>query len=225
MFFYDWNFSRLDVYTQAFFYGFKYTILLSIALIFFSTLIGSVVGSIIAKNNRAKYFLMPIIDLIKSVPPLVIILFGYFFFSKDIVGISVPAFLTFTISLGVNLSAFIADLTRAAITNVPKDYIELSTAYGLTEKQILKKVIAPIALREILPPLSYLYIEAIKLTSLASIINVKETVYIAQSIIIDTSRSFEVWIIVSIIYILIIFPLTLFARYLESYLKKSSGLF
>ena len=78
----------------------------------------------------------------------------------------------------------------------------------------------PHVLRDILPGMTVLYIAMLKMSSLASIINVREIVYTAQTVIADISRSLEAWAIVGIIYISIVIPATYGARHLERWAKK-----
>ena len=189
---YDWQFGRLAPFIGALADGVFITLLLSLATIGFALVVGVTWGVGLARNRAVKLVTLPMADILKCLPPLVLVLFGYFFLSPGLIGFKSSEFLTFVIFVGLNVAAFVADLVRAAITNVPRDYLQLGAALALSERQILWRVIAPIALRELIPPLAYLAIETIKLTSLASIINVREMVYVAQGAIVTTSRSLEV---------------------------------
>jgi len=60
-----------------------------------------------------------------------------------------------------------------------------------------------------------LYIAMLKMSSLASVINVREVVNTAQTIIADVSRSLEAWTIVGLIYIALVVPATYVARAIE----------
>jgi polar amino acid transport system permease protein len=221
---YDWHFGRLLAYQDAFLSGIVTTLTLSIALIAFSTTLGLSVGILL---RRGGWWVGPariIIDILKGLPPLVIILFGYYALTSDVVGVTVGAFWAFVLSLGLNVAAFIADLTRASISNIPHEYVDMGTAIGLKRGQLIRFVIFPMAVRELVPPLSYLYVETIKLTSLASIINVRETVYVAETIITNTARSLEVWVVVGLIFLVLVTPAMLVARVLERHFKSESGI-
>jgi His/Glu/Gln/Arg/opine family amino acid ABC transporter permease subunit len=121
---YDWNFARLLIYRDAFISGVAFTVELSVATIVFSTILGVAMGVTMTSNKALRVVLFPFIDILKAIPPLVIVLFGYFFFTREVVGVTVPGFIAFTLSLGLNVGAFIADLTRAAISNVSSEYID-----------------------------------------------------------------------------------------------------
>jgi His/Glu/Gln/Arg/opine family amino acid ABC transporter permease subunit len=221
---YDWHFDRLLGYQDAFLAGIFYTVELSITLIVFSTVLGVLTGIVLSRNQWWAPPLLIVIDLLKGLPPLVLILFGYFALTADVVGVTVGAFWVFIFSMGLNVAAFIADLTRASISNVPREYVEMGTAIGLRNNQLIRFVVFPLAIRELVPPLSYLYIEAIKLTSLASVINVRETVYVAQTVITNTARSLEVWVLVGVIYLVLVAPATFIAKYLERRFKREVGI-
>jgi ABC-type amino acid transport system permease subunit len=124
----------------------------------------------------------------------------------------------------MNVAAFVADLVRSSITNVPREYLQLGEAFALSERQVLTQIVAPLAIRELLPPTAYLAIETVKLTSLAPIISTGEMVYVAHGVIVDTSRSLGVWVVVSVIYITLIWPSTLLVRRLETHLKRTAGI-
>jgi His/Glu/Gln/Arg/opine family amino acid ABC transporter permease subunit len=221
---YDWSFGRFSIYTSAFADGALVTILLFLSTATFALVLGLIWGISLARSKLVRTLTFPLIDVLRSLPPLVLVLFGYFFLSPSVVGFSVPSFLAFTVCVGLNLSAFVADLVRSALTNVPKEYLQLSAAMAFTERQTLKYVVLPIAIRELIAPFAYLAIETVKLTSLASVINVHEMVYVAQGVIVNTGRSLEVWVIVSLIYVALIWPTSVLVRTLELRIKRTAGL-
>jgi ABC-type amino acid transport system permease subunit len=151
------------------------------------------------------------------------VLFGYYLYTVQVIGFTLDAFLVFVFSLGLNIAAFIADVTRSAISNTPPDLVEVGHAMGLSERQMLYKIVVPTATREMAAPVGYLFVETIKATSLASVISVRETVYVAQAVIIDTSRSLEVWFIVACIYCALVLPVMAAARHIERTVKRSAG--
>src|SRR5882724_4237773 len=153
---YDWHFDRLLAYQGAFLSGILYTLQLSITLILFSTILGVLVGVFLSRRRWWTTPLLLVIDLLKGLPPLVLILFGYFALTADVIGVTVGGFWVFIISIGLNVAAFIADLTRASISNVPREYVEMGRAIGLQRHQLIRFVVFPFAVRELVPPLSFL---------------------------------------------------------------------
>ncbi len=211
---YDWNFARIVPYIKAFLAGTFTTLELTIIIIFLGTILGILCGFLL-RYRASRFVLYPFLDILRALPPLVFILFMYYLLTKQIIGTAVPAFWVCIIALSLNLMAFTADLVRAAIQNVPKGVLEAGLALGMTRKQLTAHIMMPHVFREILPGMTALYIGMLKLSSLASIISVREVVYTAQTVIATVSRSLEAWVIVALIYIILVVPATYLSRWLE----------
>lgn len=211
---YDWNFSRLIPYWEAFLTGTVTTITLTLVIIVIGTALGVVCG-ILLRRRDARLVFYPVVDVIRAVPPLVLILFMYYLLTEQVIGTTVEGYWVCAIALGLNLAAFTADLVRAAIDNVPRSAIEAGLALGMSRRQLMRHVIFPHVFREVLPGMTILYIGMLKLSSLASIINVRDVVYTAQTVIADVQRSLEAWSVVAIIYVLLVVPATYAARRVE----------
>lgn len=220
---YDWNFQRLLPYSRAFFYGTFTTLQLFILVVFFGTIFGLLLG--LALRNRAvRILLYPVIDVIRALPPLVLILFSYYLFTQQIIGTTLATFTVCVIAMSTNLAAFTADVVRAAIANVPSEALDAGRALGMSEKQLTIHVILPHVFREIIPVMAVLYVGMLKMTSLASIISVRELVYTAQTVIANISRSLEAWTVVGAIYVCLVLPAMYFVRWLEKWAGRGHQL-
>jgi len=211
---YDWNFGRLTPYAGAFVMGTIVTLVLTALVILIGTVLGILLGLALHRKFPRVIF-YPFVDVLRAIPPLVLILFMYYLLTRQIIGVAVPAFWVCVVAMSLNLSAFTSDLVRAAIENVPKDAIDAGKALGMTESQITRHIVLPRVVREIIPGMTMLYIAMLKMSSLASVINVREVVYTAQTVIADVSRSLESWTIVALIYIVLVVPATHGARAVE----------
>ena len=211
---YDWNFSRLLPYWKAFLAGTVTTVTLTFVIIAIGTVIGVAFGILLRQRNSRR-LLYPLIDVIRAIPPLVLILFMYYLLTEQVIGTTVAGYWVCAIALGLNLAAFTADLVRAAIENVPRTAIEAGLALGMSRRQLMRHVIFPHVFREVLPGMTILYIGMLKLSSLASIINVRDVVYTAQTVIADVQRSLEAWSVVAVIYVVLVVPATYAARWVE----------
>ncbi len=211
---YDWNFGRLMPYTVAFGKGTLVTLSLTALVIVIGTVLGISIGLTLRKK-LPRVVTYPIVDVLRALPPLVLILFMYYLLTRQVIGVAVPAFWVCVVAMSLNLSAFTSDLVRAAIENVPKDALDAGRALGMTESQITRHIVLPRVVREIIPGMTMLYIAMLKMSSLASVINVREVVNTAQTIIADVSRSLEAWTIVGLIYIALVVPATYGARAIE----------
>jgi len=213
---YDWNFARLFPYVKAFIAGIQTTVLLTVLIIVFGTVIGIVLGLVI-RNRIARVCLYPFIDVIRALPPLVLLLFMYYLLTKQIIGTTVQAFWVCVIAFSLNLAAFTSDIVRAALENVQRPAIDAGRALGMTDKQLTVYIVLPCVAREIIPAMTLLYIAMLKMTSLASIINVREVVFTAETIIANIARSLEAWTVVGLIYIALVIPFTYLARRVEAW--------
>jgi len=216
---YDWNFGRLAVYREAFFLGTLNTVGLAVLVIAFGTLLGAAVGFGL-RLHWVRVLLYPLIDIVRAIPPLVLILFCYYFFTEQVVGLAVPGFWVAVVALSVNLAAFVADIIRSALDEVRAEDVEAGLAVGMNAWQVRRYIIIPSVIRYAAPAITVMYIGMLKLTSLASVVNVREVVYSAQTIITDSARSLEVWVIVAGIYILLVLPSTYAARWFERALGR-----
>jgi polar amino acid transport system permease protein len=126
------------------------------------------------------------------------------------------------VALTINNSAFIGDLVRGAIERVPKGAALAGHSLGMSRLVILRRIVLPEVFREILPSITLMYISIIKLTSLASVVAVYEVTHVGDWIISTTYKPLEIFIVVAGIYIVILLPMTLAARRLETsrYFKR-----
>jgi His/Glu/Gln/Arg/opine family amino acid ABC transporter permease subunit len=212
---YDWNFARLEPYAHAFVSGTVTALVLTGLVIACGTAMGVAAGFLVSRNQVVRWLLYPVIDVLRALPPLVLILFMYYLLTAQVIGTTVPSFWVCTIAMSLNLAAFTSDLVRAAIENVSKEAIDAGLALGLSERHLRRYIVLPSVIREVVPAMTVLYIGMLKMSSLASVINVREIVYTAQTVIADVSRSLEVWTIVGAIYIVLVIPATRAAPRLE----------
>lgn len=104
---------------------------------------------------------------------------------------------------GFFTGAFMAEIIRAGIQSIPKGLLEASYSSGLTFPQTLRKIILPLAFREIIPPLGSEFLNNMKNTSLAMTIGVTELFWSMQEVLSLTYRTFEAFIAATIIYLLL----------------------
>ena len=212
---YTWDFSIILDYKVAILRG----TLITLELTFFSLIIGTILGLILAllklsKNPLLKYPAIVFIEIVTGLPLLVLLVWLYYAL-PIFTGIKISALPTAIIGLSLNLGGFAAEIFRDGIQSIPKGQTEASLTLGLTKFQIIKRIIMPQATKLIVPPLSGRYVETIKLTSLASVIAVDELLHSGQNLISVSFRPLEVYTIIAIIYLIIIIPLTLVLRRFE----------
>ncbi len=212
---YDWDFRVLLPYLPALARGTWVTIELSAI----SSLVGTICGVMLGILFRYKpldKLLLPLNDMIRAIPPLVLILFVYYFPYADIFAIQPPStFDCAAAALTIAMAVYVADIVRAAYDGVSRGSIMGARSLGLREGDIWQYIILPDIVRQILPSLMAFYIGNIRLSSLASVIGCEDVVFVARQAISQRFRSLEAWTLVAAIYIILVLPLSWLTRRLE----------
>ena len=112
-----------------------------------------------------------------------------------------------------NIGAYVTEIVRAGLQSVPRSQIEAGESLGLSRGDVLRFVVFPQALRNVLPPLAGQFIQLIKDSSLVSLVSIQELSFLAQDVQVATQRVFEVLLFVAMLYFVICFGLSqLFSR-------------
>jgi polar amino acid transport system permease protein len=146
--------------------------------------------------------------------PLLLQLF-LVFFGGDLIGVPLGALLSAAIGLSLNAGAFLGEIWRGAIQSVPDSQSEAALALGLHYWPRMWRVVLPQALRVAIPPTVGFMVNMIKSTSLTAIIGFTELTRAGQMVNNAVYRPFLIFGIVSILYFLLCWPLTLVSGRLE----------
>ena len=110
--------------------------------------------------------------------------------------------------------AYISEIFRSGISSIHHTQIESSHALGFNTFQTMRLVVVPQAFRIVIPPLTNQWVSMLKDTAIVSIISVTEL--LKSAMIINTWKANPTPLIVaSIIYLIILIPLTIFTKSLE----------
>jgi His/Glu/Gln/Arg/opine family amino acid ABC transporter permease subunit len=181
--------------------GLATTIVLSAAGLLGAVLIGLVAGTAGAARWRpARVASILYVEGVRNVPLLLHI---YFWF-LGLAALQLPAFLCAVLGLSIYSGAYAAEVIRAGLLAIPPGQAEAARALGLSAWITLRKVIYPQAFRVIAPSLASLFSQLIKDSSLASAIAVGELAYQAGAIESDTFRTFEVYITIAVLYLVLV---------------------
>lgn len=173
--------------------GFKYTVVLSIACVIFSVIIG-VVGAWLqgSPNRLVRAIVQGYIQFFRNTPPFVQLLFFYFAlgqFTPVVVGddgwTEMPIISNVgwaIISLSMFAGAFNVEIFRSGIEAVPTSTQEAASALGFSRLQTYKEVVLPLAFRVSLPALNNNLVNLVKTTTQAIGIAVPELLYQCVSI-------------------------------------------
>jgi len=153
------------------------------------------------------------VDILRALPPLVLILLVYF--GLPSVGVSLSGFVCIWLVLSLILSAFAEEIFWAGITSVPAGQWQAARSTGLTNFQTLRHVILPQAIRLTIPPLTNRTIAITKNTALGTVIGVGEILNQAT-----TAQSFSgnasPLMLGAIAYLILFVPVVIFGRWIET---------
>jgi putative glutamine transport system permease protein len=159
------------------------------------------------------------IEVMRNLPLLLIIFFGYFGL-RDM-GIDLPVTMAAIAGLTVFTSALIAEIVRSGLNSVERGQIEAARAQGFTYVQTLWYIILPQALKRMIPPLVSQFITLVKDTSLAVVISLQEIMHNAQIVYNKyVNATIPLLVLVAFIYFTINYSLSRMSRYLE---KRLAG--
>jgi His/Glu/Gln/Arg/opine family amino acid ABC transporter permease subunit len=153
------------------------------------------------------------VEVMRGTPLLVQILFIYFVLPSF--GISIPAFWSGIIALTLNCAAYISEIFRAGIISIDAGQMEAARALGMTYSQAMRNVILPQTFRRVVPPLTNEAIALLKDSSLVSVIGLTELARTGQELASRYAAPLTIWPVVAVFYLLLTFPLTRVAEYLE----------
>ncbi len=181
----------------------------------FGLLIGCMIGiARLCSINPLRYFANVYVDFIRGTPLLVQIFLVYFAL-PNIIGSRVDPFVAAISACSINSGAYVAEIFRAGIQSIDKGQMEAGRSLGMTWAQTMRYIIMPQAFKRIIPPLGNEFIAMLKDSSLVSVIGFEELTRRGQLIIARTYASFEIWMAVAIIYLIMTFAVARFTGYLE----------
>ena len=105
------------------------------------------------------------------------------------------------LTLSLNTCAYTSEIIRGALAAVPAGQVEAARACGMPRGLLFRRVVAPVALRLALPRYATELSLMTKATSLASIVTLKETMFVAARINNETYRAVEVFLCAGVIYL------------------------
>lgn len=154
------------------------------------------------------------VNIIRGTPLLVQIFLIYFALPM-IIGEQINPFVAAVAACSVNSGAYVAEIFRAGIQSVDKGQMEAGRSLGLSWMQTMRYIILPQAFKHVIPPLGNEFISMTKETSLVSVIGFEELTRRGQLIIAKTYGSFEIWLTVAFIYLVMTFTIAQLVSYLE----------
>jgi polar amino acid transport system permease protein len=172
----------------------------------------------ISKNLTLRGLAAIYVEFIRGTPLLVQIFIAYFFIGtvfnldRNVAGVG---------ALAIFAGAYVAEMVRAGIQAIPKGQMEAARSLGMNLFQAMRYIILPQAFKKILPPLAGQFISLIKDSSLVSVIAITDLTKSGREIITSTFATFEVWLTVAAMYLIVTSLLSQAVFYMERRLAVS----
>jgi len=196
------------------------TLRLAVPAIVLGSILGMFVGLARLSPSRWLSALAKVyVEFFRGVP-LVMVIFWFWFIIPNMAGKSLPEYAVALTAFVIFEAAYLAEIVRAGIQSVPRGQVEAATATGLTKNQLMRHVILPQALRNMIPALLTQFIVLVKDTSLASIIGYVDLTKAAQIVNNREIRPFELYLFIALVYWVCSYAMSQYAGHLESRLAS-----
>lgn len=212
---YNLMFNQITSFLPLLLKGLLTSTLLAGAGMLIGTLAGMVVG--MARMSRIKplrYIANVYVELFRNTPLLIQMYLIYFGLPQF--RIMVSPMVTALIALVINNGAYTAVIFQSGYKAVDSGQGEAAAALGMTPVQCILHITIPQALRIVVGPLTNQFISLFLFTSVASTVSVREL--LTETLYVDTvtMRTFEVFIVTTLLYLAVTTVITLASNFIES---------
>jgi polar amino acid transport system permease protein len=179
---------------------------------------GGIVGMLLlvlrlSKLRGADRFVGGYVQLFQGTPLLMQLFLAYF--GIALFGINTSAWVAASVALTLYTSAFLTEIWRGCVAAIPKGQWEASSSLALTFGEQLRHIVLPQAVKIAIPPTVGFLVQVIKGTALASVIGFIELTKAGTMISNATFKPFVVYSCVALMYFVLCFPVSLYAKTLE----------
>ena len=208
------QFFNVDIMVQAaplILKGLGVTLLVCAAVVPLG-LAGGLGAALAGRSRIVRIVVMPLIDIFRAVPPLVLLIFVQA--GLPFAGLRLSPFASVCVAFFLNNSAYYGEIYRAGLDSVGTGQLEAARSTGLTAWQAMIYVVIPQAVRNVLPDLVSNTIEVVKLTSLASVVALPEMLYSADMARSLTYNSSPI-VLAALVYLALLWPVVRLMSRLE----------
>jgi polar amino acid transport system permease protein len=186
-------------------HAFLVTIELNLASIALALVLGALMGVGRVYGGRwANRVLGLVIDVVRSIPILVIMVWTFFGLPLLLGTNNFPAFLAGVLALGVHSGVYIAEIVRGGLASVRAGQMHAALALGMSWPQAVGRIILPQAVIRMMPPLNTRVVRNIKDSVLASTIAVQELFWAANLLEGETAKPFPIYTTLMVFYFVVI---------------------
>ncbi|AXI58275.1 amino acid ABC transporter permease [Streptococcus pyogenes] len=224
--------SFLPKYWAYFNYGVLVTIMISVSVVFFGTLIGILVTLIKRSHVKPLTWVVNLYVWIFRGTPMVVqimIAFAWMHFNNmptigfGVLDLDFSRLLPGIIIISLNSGAYISEIVRAGIEAVPKGQLEAAYSLGIRPQNAMRYVILPQAFKNILPALGNEFITIIKDSALLQTIGVMELWNGAQSVVTATYSPISPLLVAAFYYLMVTTVMAQLLAVLERHMAQGGN--
>ncbi|MBQ5812285.1 amino acid ABC transporter permease [Candidatus Saccharibacteria bacterium] len=202
---------------------------LTLQIAFFAIILGLIIGTIVAlidTSERTKWTIVPkaickIYTTVIRGTPMALQLFIMFFVIFAIRGF--PQIIIAILAFGFNSGAYVAEVIRSGIQSVDRGQTEAGLALGLSKGTIFRRIVAPQAIKNILPALGNEIVTVIKETAIVSMVGMYDLNMAAKDI--GSGQNMASYIVpmfvAALFYLATVYLITFMIRRIEKRMRKS----
>jgi polar amino acid transport system permease protein len=239
---FQWNVVGQFFTSASIMRGLELTLWLTAAVMICGYLLGTVLAAMRLSHNLVlRSVSFGYVWLIRSIPPLVLLLFWYelaSLYPQLSLGVPFgPSFVTvrtahlFTgivaafVALTLDVAAFSAEIIRGGLLSVPAGQSEAAQALGLGRWRIFRRVVLPQAMPAIVPASGNMLISMLKATSIVSVIAVQDLLYSVQLIYNQNFQVIPLLLVATLWYVVLTTILSIGQYYVERYYARGTRRF
>jgi His/Glu/Gln/Arg/opine family amino acid ABC transporter permease subunit len=213
--------ENLPEWVPQFLWASLQTLQLTLAAFVLAVIIGIIVA-LLRRTHIApiRWAMVAFVEVGRGTPALVILFLIYFALPDLIPALSLDSFTAAAIGLGLQGGAVLSEIFRAGIDAIDRGQREAGISLGLTPGQTMVDVLAPQAIRVVLPPVGNYAIGLLKDTSIASIIAAPDLMLRAKDLASSSFLPMQVYILVAVFYFAMSYPMSLIVGRLELKLAR-----
>ncbi len=206
---------------------------------FFGTIIGFIIGLLfssiktikinkISNKFNIKEFIMKTVNFLISCyveifrgTPMMVQAVIIYFGMQEFMGIDFSPTVAGLIIVSINTGAYMIEVVRGGIESIDIGQMEAAKSIGMSHWQAMVHIILPQTIKNILPATCNEFIINIKDTSVLNVISVTELFFVTKSIKGAIYRTYETFIVVALIYLILTLTITRIIRYIEKHMDRS----
>lgn len=197
----------------------RWTVVLSLIAFVGGGLVGAaILVARLGPARRAERLFAGYVQLFQGTPLLMQLFLSYF--GLGLLGLNISVWVSVSLALTFYTSAYLTEIWRGCVAAIPKGQWEAAQSLALSFGEQLRYVIAPQALRLAVPPTVGFMVQVIKGTALASVVGFVELTRAGNMISNVTYKPFTVFACVALMYFVLCYPISLYARQLERKLHR-----